>query len=228
MIIQSDRRILATDSSYIPMPYVIERSGNREQSYDIYSRLLKDRIIFLGTEINDDVANAVIAQLLFLQMDDPKKDISIYINSPGGVVSSGLAIFDTMQFVTCDIHTYCLGMAASMASVLLAAGTRGKRYALPNSEVMIHQIRGGVHGTAPDLERSIEQMLKKNGRLIQLLAHHTGKTPEQVKIDSDRDYWMTADEAKAYGLVDEVVRSRKEIKVPDAVTEAAATETAPV
>ena len=211
MIIQPDRRITTPQNNYYPMPFVIERSGNREQSYDIYSRLLKDRIIFLGTAIDDHVANAVIAQLLFLQMDDGKKDVSIYINSPGGSVTAGLAIYDTMQFMTCAVNTYCIGMAASMGAVLLAAGTRGKRYALPNSDIMIHQVSGGAQGTASDVERTVEFMFKLKKRLIHILAQHTGKTDEQVKADSDRDYYMSADEAKAYGLVDEVVKSRKEL-----------------
>src|SRR3954451_3181133 len=153
MIIQPDRRITAPQNSYYPIPMVIEKTGGREQGYDIYSRLLKDRIIFLGTAIDDHVANAVIAQLLFLQMDDGKKDISIYINSPGGSVTAGLAIYDTIQFLTCDVNTYCIGMAASMGAVLLAAGTKGKRFALPNSDIMIHQVSGGAQGTASDVER---------------------------------------------------------------------------
>ena len=211
MIIQPDRRITAPQNNYYPMPFVIERSGNREQSYDIYSRLLKDRIVFLGTAIDDHVANAVIAQLLFLQMDDGKKDISIYINSPGGSVSAGLAIYDTIQFMTCAVNTYCIGMAASMGAVLLAAGTKGKRFALPNSDIMIHQVSGGAQGTASDVERTVEYMYKLKKRLIRILAQHTGKTDEQVKLDSDRDYYMSAQEAKDYGLVDEVVKSRKEL-----------------
>jgi len=211
MIIQPDRRITTPQNSYYPMPMVIERTGNREQAYDIYSRLLKDRIIFLGTAIDDHVANAVIAQLLFLQMDDGKKDVSMYINSPGGSVTAGLAIYDTMQFMTCAVNTYCIGMAASMGAVLLAAGTKGKRYALPNSDIMIHQVSGGAQGTASDVERTVEFMFKLKKRLIHLLAQHTGKTDEQVKFDSDRDYYMSAEEAKAYGLVDEVVKSRKEL-----------------
>jgi ATP-dependent Clp protease protease subunit len=200
------------------MPFVIERSGNREQSYDIYSRLLKDRIIFLGTAIDDHVANAVIAQLLFLQMDDGKKDISMYINSPGGSVTAGLAIYDTMQFLTCAVNTYCIGMAASMGAVLLAAGTKGKRFALPNSDIMIHQVSGGAQGTASDVERTVEFMFKLKKRLIHILAIHTGKTDEQVKADSDRDYYMSAAEAKDYGLVDEVVTSRKELKTAEQLT----------
>jgi ATP-dependent Clp protease protease subunit len=227
MIIQPDRRIQTPKSNYY-IPRVVEQTRNGEIGYDIYSRLMKDRIIFLGTAIDDDVANAVIAQLLFLQMDDPKKDISIYINSPGGSVTAGLAIYDTMQFCTCDIHTYCIGMAASMGAVLLAAGTRGKRHALPNSDIMIHQVSGGAQGTASDVERTVEFMFKLKKRLIHILAQHTGKSDEQVKVDSDRDYYMTADEAKAYGLVDEVVKSRKEIKPSEGTEAAPALPEAPI
>ena len=191
---------------------VIEQTGRGERSYDIYSRLLKDRIVFIGTPIDDHVANLVVAQMLFLQMEDPKKDINLYINSPGGSVTAGLAIYDTMQFVTCDVATYCGGIAASMAAVLLAAGTKGKRYALPNSDIMIHQVSGGAQGTASDVERTVEWMFKIKRRLISILSHHSGKTDEQVQTDSDRDYWMSAEEAKNYGLVDEVVKSRKDVK----------------
>jgi len=207
-------------SSYYPIPIVIEKTGRGEQSYDIYSRLLKDRIVFIGTPIDDHVANAVIAQLLFLQMEDPKKDVHIYINSPGGSVTAGLAIYDTMQFMTCDVVTYCIGMAASMGAVLLSAGTKGKRFALPNSDIMIHQVSGGAQGAASDVERTVEYMFKLKKRLIGLLARHTGKSEEQVGHDSDRDYYMTAVEAKEYGLVDEVVKSRKELKI-EVVPEAA-------
>ena len=199
-------------SSYYPIPTVIEKTGRGEQAYDIYSRLLKDRIVFIGTAIDDHVANAVIAQLLFLQMEDPKKDIHIYINSPGGSVTAGLAIYDTMQFMTCDVNTYCIGMAASMGAVLLCAGTHGKRFALPNSDIMIHQVSGGAQGTASDVERTVEFMFKLKKRLIAILALHTGKSIEQVGADSDRDYYMSASEAAEYGLVDEVVKSRKELK----------------
>jgi ATP-dependent Clp protease protease subunit len=190
---------------------VVEQTGRGERGYDIYSRLLVDRIVFIGTPVDDMVANVVIAQLLFLQMSDPKKDIHLYINTPGGSVSAGLAIYDTMQFLTCDVNTYCVGMAASMGAFLLAAGTKGKRYALPNSDIMIHQVSGGAQGTASDVERSVEHMFKLKKRLNRLLALHTGKTEAEVERDSDRDYWMSAEEAKAYGLVDEVVKSRKEI-----------------
>lgn len=198
-------------NSYL-IPTVIEQTGRGERAYDIYSRLLKDRIIFIGTAIDDHVANIVIAQLLFLQMEDAKKDISIYINSPGGSVTAGLAIYDTMQFVTCDVSTYCMGMAASMGAVLLCAGAKGKRYALPNSDIMIHQVSGGAQGQASDVERQVLFMFKLKKRLNKIIAHHTGQTVEQVEKDADRDHYMTADEAKNYGLVDEVVKSRKEIK----------------
>ncbi len=198
--------------NFMLVPIVVEQTGRGERSYDIYSRLLKDRIIFIGMPIDDHVANLVIAQLLFLQMEDAKKDISIYINSPGGSVTSGLAIYDTMQFVTCDVNTYCMGIAASMGAVLLCAGTKGKRYALPNSDIMIHQVSGGAQGQASDVERQVEFMFKLKKRLNGILALHTGKSVEQVNKDADRDYYMTAEEAKAYGLVDEVVKSRKELK----------------
>jgi len=193
---------------------VIEQTGRGERSVDIYSRLLNDRIVFIGTAIDDHIANLVVAQMLFLQMADPKKDINLYINSPGGSVTAGLAIYDTMQFVTCDVATYCVGIAASMGAVLLAAGTRGKRYALPNSDIMIHQVSGGAQGTASDVERTVEWMFKIKKRLIHILSQHTGKSEEQVGTDSDRDYWMSADEAKGYGVVDEVVKSRKDVKEP--------------
>jgi len=194
------------------VPIVVEQTGRGERSYDIYSRLLKDRIIFIGTPIDDHVANLVIAQLLFLQMEDGKKDIHIYINSPGGSVTAGLAIYDTMQFVTCDVTTYCMGLAASMGAVLLCAGTKGKRYALPNSDIMIHQVSGGAQGQASDVERQVEFMFKLKKRLNRIIAEHTGKTVEQVERDADRDNYMTAAQAKDYGLVDVVVESRKELK----------------
>jgi ATP-dependent Clp protease, protease subunit len=196
------------------IPMVVEQTSRGERSYDIYSRLLKDRIIFIGTGIDDHVSNLVIAQLLFLQMEDAKKDIHIYINSPGGSVTAGLAIYDTMKFVTCDVNTYCMGMAASMGAFLLCAGTKGKRFALPNSDIMIHQVSGGAQGTASDVERSVEFMYKLNRRLIRIIAENTGKSEEQVKKDADRDYYMTAEEAREYGLVDEVVKYRKELKNP--------------
>jgi ATP-dependent Clp protease protease subunit len=211
MLHSSSLRPPAVPQSNYYIPYVVEQTGRGERSYDIYSRLLKDRIIFLGTAIDDGVANSVIAQLLFLQMEDGKKDINLYINSPGGSVTAGLAIYDTMQFLTCDVNTYCIGMAASMGAVLLAAGARGKRFALPNSDIMIHQVSGGAQGQASDVERTVEFMFKLKKRLIQILSHHTGQAYDKVHHDSDRDYYMTADEAKAYGLVDEVVKSRKEL-----------------
>ena len=201
------------NNSYL-IPTVIEQTGRGERAYDIYSRLLKDRIIFIGTPIDDHIANIVIAQMLFLQMEDAKKDISIYINSPGGSVTAGLAIYDTMQFVTCDVSTYCMGIAASMGAVLLCAGTKGKRYALPNSDIMIHQVSGGAQGQASDVERQVEFMYKLKRRLNGILSKHTGQAVEQVEKDAARDNSMTADEAAKYGLVDEVVKSRKDIKDP--------------
>ena len=190
---------------------VVEQTGRGERGYDIYSRLLKDRIVFLGTPVDDMVANLIIAQLLFLQMDDPKKDISLYINSPGGSVTAGLAIYDTMQFLTCDVATYCVGQAASMGAVLLAGGTKGKRFALPNSNIMIHQILGGAEGQATDVEIRVKYMLKLKNRLNGILSKHTGKSIEQVEKDTDRDNFMSPNEAKDYGLVDQVVESRKQI-----------------
>jgi len=200
--------------SQVLIPMVVEQTGRGERSYDIYSRLLKDRIVFIGTPMDDHIANLVIAQLLFLQMEDSKKDINIYINSPGGSVTAGLAVYDTMQFLTCDVTTYCLGMAASMAAVLLCAGTKGKRFALPNSDIMIHQVSGGAQG-ASDVERQVDYMFKLKKRLIKIIAQHTGRSEEQVRSDSDRDYYMSAQEAKTYGLVDEVIKSRKEVKLLD-------------
>ncbi len=201
--------VISTPGSFI-IPTVIESEGRMERAYDIYSRLLKDRIIFIGTPIDDQVAAVVIAQLLFLQMQDPKKDINIYINSPGGSVTAGLAIYDTMQFVTCDVNTYCIGIAASMGALLLTAGTKGKRYALPNSHIMIHQVSGGAQGSASDVERTVEFMYRLKRKLNGILAKHTGKPVEQVEKDSDRDYYMTGDEAAAYGLVDKVLDNKKD------------------
>ena len=183
------------------VPIVVEQTGRGERSYDIYSRLLKERIVFIGSEITDDLANVVVAQLLFLQSEDATKDVSVYINSPGGSVTAGLAIYDTMQFVSCDVNTYCLGIAASMGSVLLAAGTPGKRFCLPNSHVMIHQVSGGAQGTASDVERTIGFMFNLKKRLNGILAKHTGKTEKQIEKDADRDNYMTAEEAAAYALV---------------------------
>ena len=193
------------------VPTVIEQDGRGERAFDIYSRLLKDRIIFIGTPIDDFVANSVIAQMLFLQMADPKKDIHIYINSPGGSVTAGLAIYDTMQFVTCDVNTYCIGIAASMGAVLLTAGTEGKRFCLPNSHVMIHQVSGGAQGTASDVERTVEFMFELKKRLNGILSKHTGKDLKTVDQDADRDNYMSAQEAADYGLVDRVLENRKEL-----------------
>ncbi|MEM6911250.1 MAG: ATP-dependent Clp protease proteolytic subunit [Verrucomicrobiota bacterium] len=206
----SPQELARVSNSYVPM--VVEQEGRIERSYDIYSRLLKDRIIFIGSEIDpyNQVSNSVIAQLLFLQMQDPKKDINIYINSPGGSVSSGLAIYDTMQFVSCDINTYCIGMAASMGAVLLAAGSAGKRFALPNADIMIHQVSGGAQGTASDVERTVEHMYSLKRRLNAILARHTGKTVEQVERDADRDHWLSAPEAAEYGLVDRVLENKSD------------------
>jgi ATP-dependent Clp protease protease subunit len=193
------------------VPIVVEQTGRGERSWDIYSRLLVDRILFLGTPVDDMVSNVVIAQLLFLQMSDPKKDIHLYINSPGGSVTAGLAIYDTMQYLTCDVNTYCVGQAASMGAILLAAGTKGKRYALPNANIMIHQVLGGAEGAASDVEIRVKHMLKLKQTLNAILSKHTGKQVEQVEKDCDRDNFMSAEEAKKYGLVDLVVQSRKEI-----------------
>jgi ATP-dependent Clp protease protease subunit len=196
-------------SSY-SVPYIIENTGRGERAMDIYSRLLKDRIIFIGTPIDDGVANVVIAQLLYLQMEDPKKDIHIYINSPGGIVTGGMAIYDTINFLQCDVVTYCVGMAASMATVLLAAGTKGKRFALPNSRVMIHQPSGGAGGQAADIAIAAREIIRWRRTLNEVIAKHTGKTAEQVEKDSDRDYYLSAEEAKTYGIVDHVVASTRE------------------
>lgn len=193
------------------VPIVVEQTGRGERQYDIYSRLLIDRIVFLGYPVDDQIANLIIAQLLFLQMADPKKDIHFYINSPGGSVTAGLAIYDTMQFLTCDVNTYCIGQAASMGAVLLCAGAKGKRYALPNANIMIHQVLGGAEGQASDVEIRVKYMLKLKQRLNQIISKHTGKPVDQVEKDCDRDNFMSADEAKSYGLVDDVVQSRKEV-----------------
>ena len=191
------------------VPMVIEQSGRGERSYDIYSRLLKDRIIFIGTGIDDQVANLVIAQLLFLQMEDPKKDIHIYINSPGGSVTAGLAIYDTMQFITCDVATYCMGMAASFGAVVLCAGTKGKRFALPNSDIMIHQVSSGARGKSADLRIQMAETDKLENILFQILADKTGKTLKQIAKDCDRDYYLSSEEAKTYGLIDSVIENKK-------------------
>jgi ATP-dependent Clp protease protease subunit len=190
---------------------VVEQTGRGERGYDIYSRLLVDRIVFLGTPVDDMVSNVIIAQLLFLQMTDPNKDIHLYINSPGGSVTAGLAIYDTMQFLTCPMNTYCIGQAASMGAVLLAAGTKGKRFALPYARIMIHQPWGGVQGQASDISIQAKEILRIKDRLNEILSSHCGQSVEAVAKDTDRDRFMSADEAKNYGLVDEVVKSRREI-----------------
>jgi len=193
------------------VPMVIETTGKGERAYDIYSRLLKERIVFIGTPIDDVVANLIIAQILFLNMEEPGKDINVYVNSPGGSVTAGLAIYDTMRFVKCDVATYCLGQAASMGSLLLAAGTKGKRYALPNARVMIHQPWGGTQGTASDIHIQAKEILKLKEQLNQILVHHTGQTIEKIEKDTDRDYFMSAEEAKNYGIVDQVITTRMEV-----------------
>lgn len=198
--------------SYLPLPYVYERDGRGEKVWDIYSRLLKDRIIFIGTPIDDFVANAVIAQMLFLQMEDPKKDVHVYINSPGGVVTAGMAIYDTMNFLHCDIVTYCVGQAASMGTVLLAAGTKGKRYALPNSRVMIHQPTGGATGQTSDISIAAKEIIRWRTTINTILAKHSDQSVKQIEKDSDRDFYMSAEEAKAYGLVDHVIETKPKQK----------------
>ncbi len=204
------RRIETFMSYYLPIPSVVENDGRTERHWDIYSRLLKDRIIFIGSPIDDYVANGVIAQMLYLQMEDPKKDIHVYINSPGGSVHDGMAIYDTMQFLKCDVVTYCIGKAASMGAVLLAAGTKGKRFALPHSRIMIHQPSGGASGQTADISIAAKEIIRWRKILNEVLARHTGKSAEQIAKDSDRDNFMTPDEALAYGLVDKVVTSPKE------------------
>ena len=193
------------------VPIVVEQTGRGERSWDIYSRLLVDRTLFLGTPVDDMVSNVIIAQLLFLQMSDPKKDIHLYINSPGGSVTAGLAVYDTMQYLTCDVNTYCVGQAASMAAVLLAAGTKGKRYALPNARILIHQPWGGVQGQASDISIQAREILRLKDRLNEILAKHCGRKVDELTRDTDRDRFMSSAEAKEYGLVDQVVQSRKEI-----------------
>ena len=190
------------------VPYVIEQTSRGERSYDIYSRLLKDRIIFLGEEINDAVASIVVAQLLFLESDDPSKDIHLYINSPGGSVTAGMAIYDTMKYIKCDVEVTCIGMAASMGAFLLSSGTKGKRYALPNAEIMIHQPLGGAQGQATEIQIAAEHILKTKKKLNEILASNSGQPLEVVEADTDRDNWMTAKEAQEYGLIDKVIETR--------------------
>ena len=200
---------MSTPKNNYYVPYVLEQTAHGERQYDIYSRLLKDRIIMLGTAIDDNVANVLVAQLLFLQSEDPKKDIDLYINSPGGSVTAGLAIYDTMQMLSCDVRTYCVGQAASMGAVLLAAGANGKRFALPNSRVMVHQPSGGCEGTAADVEIQTKELLKIKTLLYGILSKHIGKPADQIKEDSQRDFFMSADEALAYGIVDKVLPPRQ-------------------
>ena len=190
------------------VPYVLEQTAKGERTYDIYSRLLKDRIIFLGEEVNDVTASLVVAQLLFLESEDPKRDISLYINSPGGSVTAGMAIYDTMQYIKCDVSTICIGMAASMGAFLLAGGTKGKRFALPNAEVMIHQPSGGARGQATEIEIAAKNILRTRQKLNEILAANTGKPVDVIAVDTERDNFMTAEEAKAYGLIDSVITSR--------------------
>lgn len=197
--------------NFVNIPYVIEQTGRGEKGYDLYSRLLVDRIIFLGTPVDDMVANVIVAQFLFLQMTDPKKDIHFYINSPGGSVTAGLAIYDTMQWLTCDVNTYCVGQAASMGAVLLAGGTKGKRFALPNANIMIHQVLGGAEGQASDVEIRVKFMLKLKERLNTILSKHTGQPYDVVERACDRDNFMSAEDARQFGLVDEVVASRRDL-----------------
>jgi len=191
------------------VPYVVEQTSKGERSYDIYSRLLKDRIIFLGEEVNETTASLVVAQLLFLESEDPSKDISLYINSPGGVVTAGMAIYDTMQYIKCDVSTICIGMAASMGAFLLSGGTKGKRFALPNAEIMIHQPSGGAKGQATDIQITAENILKTKAKLNRILAENCGKPVEEVAADTERDHWMDAQEALAYGIVDSIIENRQ-------------------
>jgi ATP-dependent Clp protease, protease subunit len=191
------------------VPIVVEKTGNAERSYDIYSRLLKERIIFLGTGVDDYVANLVVAQLLFLESESPEKDIYLYLNSPGGLVTAGMAIYDTMQYISPDVQTICMGQASSMGSLLLAAGAKGKRFALPNSRIMIHQVMGGASGQATDVEIHAKEILRIKAKLNSILAKHTGKTVKQVTSDSERDYFMSAEEAKNYGIVDKIIEKRE-------------------
>jgi len=196
-------------AAHIPFPSIVERTGRGERSYDIWSRLLEDRIVFLGTPINDDVANIIIGQLLFLQKSDRNRDVHLYINSPGGIITSGLAIYDTLQYISCPVETVCLGSAASMAAVLLAAGSPGKRFALPNARIMIHQPYGGVQGTAADIEIEADEILQNRKLLNEILARHSGRPIEEIAEDTERNKYLSAPEAKEYGLIDEVVEPLK-------------------
>lgn len=197
------------------IPMVIEQSSRGERAYDIYSRLLKDRIIFLGSEVHDDMANTIIAQMLFLESEDPEKEISLYLNSPGGSVTAGLALYDTMQYIGPDVATICMGQTSSMAAILLAAGTKGKRYALPNSRIMIHQPLGGAQGQATDIDIQAREILKTRENINQILAKHTGQGIEKIRKDTDRDFFMTCEEAKAYGIIDKIITKREIQKKPE-------------
>ena len=199
---------MSAHNSYL-VPMVVEQTSRGERSYDIYSRLMQDRIVLLGGEVNDDSANLIVAQLLFLQAQDAKKPVSMYINSPGGSVTAGLAIYDTMQFISCPVHTYCIGQAASMGAVLLTAGEKGHRFALPNARIMIHQPRGGAEGTASDIEITCQEILRLKQKLNEILAAHSGQPMEQVVRDTDRDHFMGAEEARAWGLIDQVLVPKK-------------------
>ncbi len=194
------------------IPYVVEKSGREERVYDIYSRLLKDRIIFLGQQVDDHISNALVAQMLFLQSDDPKADIHLYINSPGGSITAGMAIYDTMQFVSCDVATYCIGQAASMGAALLTAGAKGKRFALPNARIMIHQPLAGMQGTAAEVEIHVKELRRIKKKMNELMIEHTGHTLEKIEEDTDRDRFMSAEEAREYGLIDQVVKKSSEGK----------------
>jgi ATP-dependent Clp protease protease subunit len=196
------------------IPMVIEQSGRTERAYDIYSRLLKERIVFIGSVIDEDMANLVIAQLLFLAAEEKEKEISLYINSGGGIVSAGMAIYDTIQYIEPDVTTYCMGMAASMAAILLASGTKGKRFALPHSRVLIHQPMGGIQGQAIDIEIHAKEIMKMKGELNTILAYHTGQSVERIEKDSDRNFWMTAKEAVDYGIVDAVIKTKEDVNLP--------------
>jgi ATP-dependent Clp protease protease subunit len=207
-MVRPEWRLREDTLSYL-VPTVIEQTHRGERAYDIWSRLMKDRIVFLGTEIHDDLANVIVAQLLFLESEDPEKDVNLYINSPGGSVSAGMAIYDTMQYVRCPITTICIGQAASMAAVILAAGTKGRRKGLPHSRIMIHQPAGGARGQASDIEIAAKEVLRSRDMLNRVLSEHTGKPLDQIAQDSDRDYYMTAEEARDYGIMDDVVVSKK-------------------
>ncbi|MEO1525934.1 MAG: ATP-dependent Clp endopeptidase proteolytic subunit ClpP [Planctomycetota bacterium] len=198
------------DSNMPLIPYVVEKSGREERTYDIYSRLLKDRIIFLGQQVDDQISNSLVAQMLFLMSDDPKADIHLYINSPGGSITAGMAIYDTMQFVSCDVATYCIGQAASMGAVLLTAGAAGKRYALPNARIMIHQPLAGMQGTAREVEIHVEELRRVKQRMNEIMIEHTGHSLEKIEKDTDRDRFMSAEESREYGLIDKVVKTAGE------------------